>query len=234
VHGSERVDGSAPIHLLDAAWKPRIRIKTIPTNKTPHWVLILQRFRRGETAAAIATSGGVKGQPVQLNSIIKHLLTALEHGEELNLHRLTAEMEGGAPMQQEWAAIAGAIATLKEDVHKDNFGKSKVMAKVYPAASAIPASVRDAHMKTKVKRWYASIDIFITLRRCRYDEATLFHPRHGACFPTEIYTRGCHWIPQVFASSEYACDQWHSSRESVALTVAITNHVETLKAYITC
>jgi homoaconitase/3-isopropylmalate dehydratase large subunit len=23
--------------------------------------------------------------------------------------------------------------------------------------------------------------------------------RHGARFPTEIYTRGCHWIPRTFA-----------------------------------
>jgi hypothetical protein len=22
---------------------------------------------------------------------------------------------------------------------------------------------------------------------------------HGARFPTEIYTRGCHWIPRMFA-----------------------------------
>jgi hypothetical protein len=28
----------------------------------------------------------------------------------------------------------------------------------------------------------------------------------------------------------HACDQWHSSRESTALTVVIINHVETLKA----
>jgi hypothetical protein len=23
--------------------------------------------------------------------------------------------------------------------------------------------------------------------------------RYGARFPTEIYTRGCHWIPRMFA-----------------------------------
>jgi len=37
-------------------------------------------------------------------------------------------------------------------------------------------------------------------------------------FSTEIYTRGCHWIPRMFASSEHACDQWHSSRVSTPLT----------------
>jgi hypothetical protein len=31
-------------------------------------------------------------------------------------------------------------------------------------------------------------------------------------------------------ASEHACDQWHSSRESTALTVVIINHVQTLKA----
>jgi hypothetical protein len=30
---------------------------------------------------------------------------------------------------------------------------------------------------------------------------------YGARFPTEIYTRGCHWIPRMFAGSEHACDQ---------------------------
>jgi hypothetical protein len=37
---------------------------------------------------------------------------------------------------------------------------------------------------------------------------------HGARFQTEFCTRGCHWIPRLFALSEHACDQWHSSRES--------------------
>jgi hypothetical protein len=41
---------------------------------------------------------------------------------------------------------------------------------------------------------------------------------YGARFQTEFFTRGCHWIPRMFASSEHACDQWHSSRESTALT----------------
>jgi hypothetical protein len=40
----------------------------------------------------------------------------------------------------------------------------------------------------------------------------------GARFPTGIYTRGCHWIPRMFASSEHACDQWHSSRKFTFLT----------------
>jgi hypothetical protein len=34
----------------------------------------------------------------------------------------------------------------------------------------------------------------------------------------------------MFASSEHACDQRHSSRESTAFTVVTINHVETLKA----
>jgi hypothetical protein len=32
-------------------------------------------------------------------------------------------------------------------------------------------------------------------------------------FRTGFGTRGCHCIPRMFASSEHACDQWHSSRE---------------------
>jgi hypothetical protein len=37
-------------------------------------------------------------------------------------------------------------------------------------------------------------------------------------------------FPHMFARSEHACgDQWHSSRESTALTVVIINHVETSK-----
>jgi hypothetical protein len=34
----------------------------------------------------------------------------------------------------------------------------------------------------------------------------------------------------MFAGSEHACEQWHSSRESTALTVAIINIFETMKA----
>jgi hypothetical protein len=42
---------------------------------------------------------------------------------------------------------------------------------------------------------------------------------HGARFPTEIYTRGCHWIPRMFDPTLFhACDQWHSSRVSTPLT----------------
>ena len=35
---------------------------------------------------------------------------------------------------------------------------------------------------------------------------------YGARFQTEIFTRGCHWIPRMFARSERACDQWYFSR----------------------
>jgi hypothetical protein len=45
-------------------------------------------------------------------------------------------------------------------------------------------------------------------------------------FSTEIYTRGCHRIPRMFASS----DQCHSSPVFTPLTVCTVNSVETLKA----
>ena len=35
----------------------------------------------------------------------------------------------------------------------------------------------------------------------------------------------------LIALSEHVCDQWHSSRESTALTVATINYVQTLKAW---
>jgi hypothetical protein len=41
---------------------------------------------------------------------------------------------------------------------------------------------------------------------------------YGARFSTEMYARGCHWIPRMFASSEHACNQWHSSRVFTPLT----------------
>jgi hypothetical protein len=44
------------------------------------------------------------------------------------------------------------------------------------------------------------------------------HVVYGARFPIGIYTRGCHWFPRLMASSEQACDQWHSSRVSTPLT----------------
>jgi hypothetical protein len=53
--------------------------------------------------------------------------------------------------------------------------------------------------------------------------------RHSARFSTESYTRECHWIPRMFASSEHACDKWHSSREYTALTVVTINCAQTLK-----
>jgi hypothetical protein len=42
--------------------------------------------------------------------------------------------------------------------------------------------------------------------------------RYGARFPAETSTRGCHWFPRLLASSDQACDQWHSSRVSTFLT----------------
>jgi hypothetical protein len=41
---------------------------------------------------------------------------------------------------------------------------------------------------------------------------------YGACFSTEICTRGCHWFPCLLACSEHACDQWYSSRVFTPLT----------------
>jgi hypothetical protein len=53
---------------------------------------------------------------------------------------------------------------------------------------------------------------------------------YGSFFPTEIYTRGCHWIPRMFASSEHTCDQWHSSRKFILLPGDTVNCVATLNA----
>jgi hypothetical protein len=41
---------------------------------------------------------------------------------------------------------------------------------------------------------------------------------HGSFFPAGIYTQCCHWFPHLLASSEQACDQWHSSPVSTFLT----------------
>jgi hypothetical protein len=35
--------------------------------------------------------------------------------------------------------------------------------------------------------------------RCHKDATCTDIVRHGSFFPTEIYTRGCHWIPRMFA-----------------------------------
>jgi hypothetical protein len=54
---------------------------------------------------------------------------------------------------------------------------------------------------------------------------------YGVRFSTGFCTRGCHWIPRMFASSSYMrVTNGHSSREPSALTVALINYVETLKA----
>jgi hypothetical protein len=66
---------------------------------------------------------------------------------------------------------------------------------------------------------------------CRYTDDVTQHTDHhsssiastsvfgtGRGFLTEVYTLGCHWFPRLLASSEYACDQWHSSRVFTPLT----------------
>jgi hypothetical protein len=55
--------------------------------------------------------------------------------------------------------------------------------------------------------------------KCGATEASVpIPPLHGVRCSTEIYTRGCHWFPRMFASSEHACDQWHFFRVSTPLT----------------
>jgi hypothetical protein len=46
----------------------------------------------------------------------------------------------------------------------------------------------------------------------------------------KLHSRGCHWITRVFASSEHACDQWHTSRKFILLPGDTVNCVATLKA----
>jgi hypothetical protein len=50
------------------------------------------------------------------------------------------------------------------------------------------------------------------------NDYSVFKDVHGARLLAETYTRGCHWSPRMFASSEHACDQWHSSRVFTPLT----------------
>jgi hypothetical protein len=54
---------------------------------------------------------------------------------------------------------------------------------------------------------------------------------YGARFPTEIYTRGCHWIPRMFASSEHMrVANGIPLGSSLLLPVCTVNCVQTLKA----
>jgi hypothetical protein len=43
-------------------------------------------------------------------------------------------------------------------------------------------------------------------------------PAYGARFSAGIYTRGCHWVPRLLASSKQTCGQCHSSRVFTPLT----------------
>jgi hypothetical protein len=79
--------------------------------------------------------------------------------------------------------------------------------------SSLPAS--QCSLATNAWDTMASCTVFVSL----WQPTFLSNQRMGhsgllvrCAFWTQIYTRGCHWFPRLLASSDHACDQWHSYR----------------------
>jgi hypothetical protein len=67
-----------------------------------------------------------------------------------------------------------------------------------------PASIRTQPMlRDRIAHWFAFEEAFADELVRAPSPITLLEDfacrLYGARFPTEIYTRGCHWIPRMFA-----------------------------------
>ncbi|CAB9500421.1 syndrome ATP-dependent helicase homolog [Seminavis robusta] len=87
--------------------------KVIKKTGLASWESSYLRFQKGESPTTIAMSPA-NGKPIQVKTVCGHVMTALLHGREVDLHRLATCLP--PPTAQEWERLQEAEIEVRADV----------------------------------------------------------------------------------------------------------------------
>jgi len=154
----------------------------VPGKKPKAWEVSYDRFTGGEAAASIATNQA-SGKPIQVATVVRHLLTALVHGRSVDLRRLHDQGRAalpvpcGAPSAATYDRLESALAACADevDVFADKYS-SHALAVAYGGPVAAVALVdwteRSDDQKMVYQRWNNDRGWWEALKRAGYDPSS--------------------------------------------------------------
>lgn len=132
------------------------------------WEASHRRFTAGENPQTIAVSRP-SGPPIQVATVVTHVLTALLHGRPVDVGRLFAEAAVPPPTAAEWEALdAALVATRTDALAPDDQVPIKGLVAAMPGGEAALAAAGGGEAAAaNVRRLYTLVRTGILLRRTR-------------------------------------------------------------------
>lgn len=141
------------------------------------WEQSYVRFAAGESPQTIAMSPSEDRRPVQVKTVVGHILDAIVYGRNVDLQKLASIM--AAPTEQEWDQLQSAEASSGMDVTGDpnisglNGDKFLMTDFVRPilgeTLANTPFSDRTEADRDKVAHWFDLLKWYMSLRRAGYN-----------------------------------------------------------------
>ena len=132
----------------------------------PAWQLTYERWAAGDTLATIAENMGAK--KVKLETVRRHVVEALMHGNPVAIARLADEARWAPPTAKEWCAIDDAAAAQEADPIAPDFRAKPLAAAVAASLAASDDCNAQGAEPADMKRCYESIEWWIALKRIAY------------------------------------------------------------------
>lgn len=140
-----------------------------PMKKTgmASWESSHQRFMNGEHPQTIAISPA-NGRPIQINTVVGHILDGLTHGRAVSLRRL-AEVST-PPNKEQWEELHRAEIDTGMDVTRDpsTSGKNGDKFTMTEFLRPIMGEERNERDKAKFSEWCGLLSWYMALRRAGY------------------------------------------------------------------
>ena len=154
----------------DEPWKPAAAWKFSVDKRgreggAPVWESTYKRWATGTTVMEIAASTSTK--PLKSETVRGHIVQAFMRGHPVNIARLATESQWALPNWGEWAAIETAAASKGVDPQMVDVPTKDLMMMVTEGWARSDGD-GPAAASTRVKRCYACINWWTTLKRVGY------------------------------------------------------------------
>jgi hypothetical protein len=146
-------------HSMGATPWPHAVYKPVKKTGVAVWEASYIRFMAGESPLTIAMSPEAGKKPIQVKTVVGHLLDAIVFGRNVDLRRLSAFMK--PPTKREWEALSAAELSTGIDVCGDP-EKSGRNGESFSMSDFLRPVVGDTLVYTPwVKRSYAENELFL-------------------------------------------------------------------------
>merc|ERR1711920_524173 len=134
-----------------------------------NWEETYMRFRNGETMQAIAMAQPKGKAPVQVSTVLSHVLTALSHGMPVDLQRAFTDAEISIPEEADWMKIEEAAAERNCNVDAPEYKSKEVLCGILGPENVNrePTEKSEAD-KAREALWYTRLRIWEALKKVRF------------------------------------------------------------------